>query len=134
MQLDWSRSYVPLTRGLMFQWRVLWGPWGCPQTPRPRCPGAGVVWKGSALIYSIIELLGCNYNHSLEFVGMKFIHVIFFGCLYNMINNFRRGYYSLVIGVFPPFPVLITFYVSTEAFKMFGGLCFGTFMIFILCI
>jgi hypothetical protein len=44
-RLDWSRSCVPLTRGLKILWMVMWGPWGCLQTPRPRCPGAGVDWK-----------------------------------------------------------------------------------------
>ena len=35
-QLDWSSSCVPLTRGSKILWRVLWGPWECPQTPRPK--------------------------------------------------------------------------------------------------
>jgi hypothetical protein len=45
-RLDWSSSCVPLTRGLKILWRVLCGPWGCLQTPRPRCIGAGADWKG----------------------------------------------------------------------------------------
>ena len=41
VQLDWSRSCVPLNTGPKIPWRVLWGPWGCLQTPCPRCSGAG---------------------------------------------------------------------------------------------
>jgi hypothetical protein len=48
-RLDWSRSCVPLTRGPKILWRVLWAPWGCLQTPCPRCPGAGTDQKGLAL-------------------------------------------------------------------------------------
>ena len=36
VQLDWNRSCVPLTRGRKIPWRLLWGPWGCLPTPRPR--------------------------------------------------------------------------------------------------
>ena len=43
---NWSSSCVPLTRGPKILWRVLWGPWGCLQTLRPRCPGAGADQKG----------------------------------------------------------------------------------------
>jgi hypothetical protein len=35
-RLDWSRSCVPLTRGLKIQWRVLWLPCMCPQTLCPK--------------------------------------------------------------------------------------------------
>ena len=44
-RLDWSKSCVPLTRGLKILWMVLWGPWGYPQTLCPRCPGAGMDQK-----------------------------------------------------------------------------------------
>jgi hypothetical protein len=46
VRLDWSRSCVPLTRGLKILWMILWGPWGCPQPLCPRCPGTGVDQKG----------------------------------------------------------------------------------------
>jgi hypothetical protein len=41
MQLDWSSSCVPLTRGLKIPWRVLWVACGCQPTPLPSYPGAG---------------------------------------------------------------------------------------------
>jgi hypothetical protein len=47
VRLDWCRSRVPLTRSLKIPWRVLWGPWECPQTPSPRFLGAVVDQKGN---------------------------------------------------------------------------------------
>jgi hypothetical protein len=52
-RLDWNRSCVPLTRGLKIPWMVLWGPWGFPQTPLSRCPGACVDRKGG-YTYSLL--------------------------------------------------------------------------------
>ena len=46
VSLDWSRSCVPLTRGLNIPWRILWVPCGYLQTPRPRYPCACVDQKG----------------------------------------------------------------------------------------
>jgi hypothetical protein len=46
-QLDWSRSCVPLTRGLKIMWRVLCEPCGFLHTPGPRYPSAGMDQKGA---------------------------------------------------------------------------------------
>jgi hypothetical protein len=43
-RLDWSRSCVPLTRSPKISWRVLWGPWGCLQTPWSSFPGADTLF------------------------------------------------------------------------------------------
>ena len=40
-RLDWSRHCVPLTRGLMIPWQVLWLAGVCQPTLRPSYPGAG---------------------------------------------------------------------------------------------
>ena len=45
-RLNWSRSCVPLTRGLKIPWRFLWGPCRCLQTLCSRYPSAGVDRKG----------------------------------------------------------------------------------------
>jgi hypothetical protein len=52
--LDWSRSCVPLTRGLKIPWNFLWGPCRCLQTPCPRYPGAGVDQKGLVTFSKIL--------------------------------------------------------------------------------
>jgi hypothetical protein len=41
VRLDWSRHYVPLTRGLKIPWQVLWVGGRCQLTLHPSYPGAG---------------------------------------------------------------------------------------------
>ena len=57
VQLDWSSSCVPFTRGLKILWGVLWGLWGCPQTPCPRCVCAGNDLKEPILYFLFLLCL-----------------------------------------------------------------------------
>jgi hypothetical protein len=56
---DWIGTEVVFHSTVVLRWcgESSRGPWGCPPTPCPRCPGAGTDWKGFVTMTILVNYI-----------------------------------------------------------------------------